>query len=209
MVADGAIDSAPAGGSGLFLPVHVVADWLDRDLADALLDYAIARENAFTPGAIFYEGVRSVDPAQRNVVRLGKLGPFHSLLVERALAEKPNLERALGVPAFTASEVEIEMASHGEGAHFRRHIDTFVAGNRVARPRVLTLVFYLNRTPKAYSGGALRMHALGGTGVRDVTPEHNLLVAFPANAPHSVEPVQCPGDAFADRRFAVNIWIHA
>jgi Rps23 Pro-64 3,4-dihydroxylase Tpa1-like proline 4-hydroxylase len=52
------------------------------------------------------------------------------------------------------------------------------------------------------------MYALGGGGARDILPDHNLLVAFPSIAPHSVDMVSCPRGAFADRRFAINIWIH-
>jgi len=31
------------------------------------------------------------------------------------------------------------------------------------------------------------MHSIAGPAVREIVPEHNLLVAFPAIAPHSVE----------------------
>jgi SM-20-related protein len=41
-----------------------------------------------------------------------------------------------------------------------------------------------------------------------VEPEHNRLVAFPAFVPHEVVPISCPGNAFADRRFSINCWLH-
>lgn len=193
---------------GLLFPLHAIADWAEDALADGVLDFAIAQEAAFAPGQIFYQGAQRIDPAVRDVLRLNTLGPYHATIEERALAEKPNLERALGVPGFTVSRVEIELAAHGDGAHFNRHIDTLIMRNRRPKPRILTLIWYLHRRPKAFSGGTLRMHAIGGERVRDVAPDHNLLIAFPSNAPHSVRPVECPGNAFADRRFAVNIWIH-
>ena len=196
------------GTAGLFLPVACEPDWLDAETADALLDYAIAREAAFQQGSVVYGGEDHINPALRNVLKLADLGPYVTPLKRRARAAKPVLEQMLGVAGFSPSSFEMEIAAHGDGARFVRHIDTFTADNRASRPRILTLILYLNRRPKQYSGGALRLHSLDGQGVREIVPEHNLLVAFPAIAPHSVQTVRSPGDAFADRRFAVNIWIH-
>lgn len=111
------------------------------------------------------------------------------------------------MPTFTASSVEIQLAAHGDGAHFQRHVDTFTVENKRLNPRVLTLVLYLHRQPRGFSGGALRMHALDRPAVHDIAPDHNRLAAFPSIAQHSVEPIVCPSHAFADRRFAVNMWI--
>jgi SM-20-related protein len=33
------------------------------------------------------------------------------------------------------------------------------------------------------------------------------LLVFPSSARHEVETISCPGGAFADSRFAVNIWL--
>jgi Rps23 Pro-64 3,4-dihydroxylase Tpa1-like proline 4-hydroxylase len=201
-------ENSSDSGPSLFLPVECEPEWLDAGLADALLDYAIANEAAFRPGSVVYGGKDQINPALRNVLKLADLGPYFALLRRRALAAKPALEQKLGVASFPASAFEMEIAAHGDGARFVRHIDTFTGAGRWPRPRVLTLILYLNRRPKQYSGGALRMHALGGPGVRQIVPEHNLLVAFSAAAPHSVETVHSSGGVFADRRFAVNIWIH-
>lgn len=198
---------SPAG-SGRLLPCHTQPDWLPPDMADALLDYGIANEVRFRPGSIMHSGKLTVDETIRQVSVLGHLGPFHAAMVKAALAAKPRLETLFGMPAFTASQVEIEMAAHGDGAHFQQHIDTFAVGHNRPNPRVLTLVLYLHRRPRGFVGGALRLHALGGTAIRDIAPDHNQLAAFPSFAPHSVQRLTCPGGAFADRRFAINMWIH-
>lgn len=197
----------PANG-GLFLPHDVQSDWLPSPLADALLEYAIANESRFCPGSILHSGKVMVDETIRQVSVLPHLGPFHEQVTRAALTAQPMLERLFGMPAFTASEVEIEMAAHGDGAHFQQHIDTFVVVNRCPNPRVLTLVLYLHRQPRGFTGGALRLHALGGEAFQDIMPDHNRLAAFPSILPHSVQRLTCPGNAFADRRFAVNMWIH-
>lgn len=198
----------PPAASGLLLPYHTQADWLPPDLADALLDHAIANEARFQPGSIMQSGRLTADETIRQVSVLEHLGPFQERVTEAALAAKPLLETLFGIPAFTASRVEIELAAHGDGAHFQQHIDTFVVVNKRPNPRILTLVLYLHRRPRRFAGGALRLHALGGAAIRDIAPDHNLLAAFPSFAPHSVQRLTCPGGAFADRRFAVNIWIH-
>ena len=194
--------------AGRFLPSLVRADWLDAGLADALLAYAVACEARFEPAGVLHDGAPRVDKRLRDALKLTDLGRFAAPLKACALSAKPDLADAFGVPSFAVTEVETELAAHGDGAHFGRHIDTFVVVNRAATPRILTLVLYLNRRPRAYGGGAIRLHALGSAAVKDIVPEHNLLVAFPSIAPHSVERITCPTSDFADRRFAVNIWLH-
>lgn len=200
--------SAAPRTSSHFLPHLTLDGWLPPEMAGALLEHAIAREGDFRPGRILHTGKITVDDSIRRVSVLAHLGPFHEAVTEAALAIQPRLTGLFGIPAFTPSQVEIEMAAHGDGAHFQQHVDTFVAVNRRPNPRVLTLVLYLHRTPRQFTGGALRLHALGGTASHDITPDHNRLAAFPSIAPHSVQPLACPCDDFADRRFAVNMWIH-
>jgi SM-20-related protein len=198
----------PPADAGRFLPHHTQPDWLPPDMADALLHHAIAHEGRFRSGSILHSGKVMVDASIRQVSVLNHLGPFHTLMTDAALAAKPMLETLFGIPAFTATQVEIEMAAHGDGAHFQQHVDTFVVVNKRPNPRVLTLVLYLHRRPRAFAGGALCLHALGSAATRDITPDHNRLVAFPSIARHSVQRLTCPGGTFADRRFAVNMWIH-
>ncbi|MEI9991740.1 MAG: 2OG-Fe(II) oxygenase [Rhizomicrobium sp.] len=202
--------SATAGdrGRGGFLPTLAKPDWLRPEAADALLRYAIEQEKCYVPAAVLHEGAVRVDANLRSALKLPGLGPFEALLKSRALDIKSELQQAFGMNPFEATQVEIEMVSHGDGAHFRRHVDTFLGTVRQRRPRILTLVLYLNRRPAGFTGGALRMYAVGTPQTRDILPDHNLMVAFPSIAPHSVEPILCRDGAFADRRFAVNMWIH-
>lgn len=199
---------APLKGPGLLLPWHTQPDWLPGDMAEALVDYAIENEGRFRAGEIMHNGTVTVDDTIRQVSVLGDLGPFQTVLTDAALASKPMLVARFGMPDFTASQVEIELAAHGDAAHFQQHVDTFVGGQNRPNPRVLTLVLYLHRQPRGFTGGALRFHALGGTATHDIAPEHNLLTAFPSVAPHSVQRLACPSGVFADRRFAINMWIH-
>lgn len=104
----------------------------------------------------------------------------------------------------------MELAAHGDGDFYRRHIDTFIRGEVTGTDRVLTAVYYFHARPKAFTGGELRLHSFrspddGGSWV-DIEPAHDSLLLFPAWAPHEVRPVSCPGGDFAQSRFAINCW---
>ena len=51
------------------------------------------------------------------------------------------------------------------------------------------------------------MFDLGGAETIEIEPAHDSLLAFPSSARHEVETIACPGGAFADSRFALNIWL--
>ena len=75
---------------------------------------------------------------------------------------------------------------------------------------VLSGVYYFNAEPKAFTGGALRLHAIGGKNGEnfvDIEPVRNGLLVFPAWAPHEVLPVSCPSKRFINSRFAINCWV--
>lgn len=119
--------------------------------------------------------------------------------------------RDLRLPRIQLATLELEMVEHGDGAFYREHIDT--ATDRPGSPTVRALagVYYFHRVPKGFSGGELRLHAVapapeGQRAFIDIAPDRDLLVLFPAWAPHEVRPVSCPSGAFLDSRFAINCW---
>jgi Rps23 Pro-64 3,4-dihydroxylase Tpa1-like proline 4-hydroxylase len=134
------------------------------------------------------------------------LGDIRALLQARALAVLPSVLPALGMPPFTPREVQVELAAHGDGGFYGPHVDTTLGSPAPPRPRRFTLVYYLHRRPRAFSGGALRLLALNGAFL-DVEPAHDLAAAFPSWLPHEVRPVAVPGGDFADSRFSFNIWM--
>ena len=109
--------------------------------------------------------------------------------------------------AFEVSQVELELMAHGDGAFYKRHLDTQTGGDARSR-RLVSGVYYFNHRPKAFSGGALRLYAIGDDDrFIVIEPVHNSLLVFPSWAPHEVMPVSCPSKAFVDSRFAVNCWL--
>ena len=122
----------------------------------------------------------------------------------------PDLVAKLGATPVEAPTLELQLVAHNEGAFYKRHIDTQTASER-NYVRVLSAVYYFHATPKMFSGGALRLYAIGdpqGQTFIDVEPAHNTLLVFPSWAPHEVMPVNCPSGRFADSRFTINCWVH-
>jgi len=194
-----------------FLPRRVIPGWLGEARAAGLLAYALDNESRFVPAGIEGGGMGArIDAKVRQSLKLDDLGVHRRALKERILQTLPALEADLGHLQAAPKAITLEMVAHGDGAYFRPHLDTVVGAGALERKgrRRLSLVYYLHRRPKAFSGGNLRFYSLGGEAWRDVVPEHDLMVAFPSWAEHSVEPVAAPSRRFADSRFAINAWIY-
>lgn len=194
----------------MFLPRQTFPGWLGEEKASAILDYALANEARFAPSRVSDAAAPTTDPSIRASLLLDDLGPHRSFLVERVLATLGGLEAGLGRLAGEPRAITTELVAHGEGAHFLPHIDTATgpgASERKGRRR-FSLIYYLHRQPKGFTGGYLRFYSLSGAAWQDVVPRHDMMIAFPSWAMHSVEPVAVASRAFADSRFAVNIWVY-
>ena len=120
--------------------------------------------------------------------------------------------------------VELELAAHGDGAHYQAHVDVLrgldgkLLGKEYGEVRLLSAVYYFYSEPKAFTGGALRIYRMG-LGAKeasndpanyvDLQPVQNSLVVFPAWALHEVRPVSVPSGEFEHYRFALNCWFCA
>src|SRR6185437_7892063 len=201
-------EAAPTRPARSYMPpFHVLPGFLTPAEAAQLLAHAAAKEAAFAATEVGVAGRGRVDPSfrvSRGCRDLGEAGP---LLEQRLRAIAPELTAELRVTPFEVSGVELQLVAHGDGAFYRRHIDTQTAAD-VQHMRALSGVYYAHREPKGFAGGALRLYAIGDERrFVDVEPVHNALVVFPAWAPHEVMPVSCPSGAFTDSRFAVNCWL--
>ena len=205
--ADEAMPTRPV--RSIMPPFRVLADFLDAADADRLLDHVAAREAAFAPTEVGHGDKARLDPAIRVSTSIADLGAFRPLLKTRLKGMAAELTAELKLTPFATARVELELVAHGDGAFYRRHIDTQTLGER-AHLRVLSGVYYFHRRPKGFTGGALRLYAIGDAErFTDIEPVHNTLVVFPAWAPHEVRPVACPSGQFMDSRFAINCWLHA
>jgi Rps23 Pro-64 3,4-dihydroxylase Tpa1-like proline 4-hydroxylase len=198
-----------ASSRGLMPPYVVLRDFLDEATLAGLLAFTLSKQSDFVPTRVVG---KAVDPSIRISNGLRELGGYRALIKDKILGLVPGLIARLQVTPFEACAVEMELVAHGDGAFYKRHVDTQTAIYKdVDRIRVLSGVYYLNAEPKAFAGGALRLFAIGGRPDQDfvdIEPLHNCLLVFPSWAPHEVMPVSCPSQRFIDSRFAINCWVH-
>jgi predicted 2-oxoglutarate/Fe(II)-dependent dioxygenase YbiX len=192
----------------VFLPHAVLPDFLPLADNRALLAHALRHRDRFTPARVVGGLVK---PDLRQALAWCDFGPLKAVLEQAILARIPELFATLRIPVFAVDRLETEMVAHGDGAHFHMHMDVHPEKLGRYSDRRLSTVYYFHREPVGFSGGFLRMHALGalrGDAGVDVAPGQNHLVAFPSLAPHEVTRVRCPSGAFEDSRFAINCWVY-
>lgn len=199
--------AAPRAKLSIVLPHAVRRNFLPEETVAALLDFADRHQADFVPSRV---GRKKFDPAFRVSLRTRELGAFQQIIESEILAILPMLIDELRVTPFQANRLGTELVAHGDGAFYKRHIDTATASDRDAnRSRALSAVYYFYAEPKAFSGGALRLYGIGAdAGCVDIEPVCNSLLVFPSWAPHEVMPVHCPSRRFIDARFAINCWVH-
>jgi SM-20-related protein len=193
---------------GLMPPYLVLRDFLDRATAADLLAYSLANEHLFEPTKV---GRRNrLDPSFRISAATRELGRFRPLLKTKILELVPDLVARLRTSPVPSPKIELQLVAHNDGAFYKRHIDTLMVANRHG-VRVLSGVYYYNAEPKAFSGGAFRLYAIGDAdyaAFTDIEPVHNSLLVFPSWAPHEVTPIGCPSKRFADSRFTVTCMVN-
>lgn len=201
---------------GLIPPYIVLRDFLDEETVAELLDYTISHQSDFAPTRVFVPTTASQnqdsDPPYRVSTGLRNLGKFRKVFQTKILDLVPRFVTEMRATPVEEPKCETELVAHGDGAFYKRHIDTVTASYQDTELiRVLSGVYYFNTEPKAFTGGALRLHAIGGKKGEnsvDIAPLRNSLLVFLAWAPHEVLPVSCPSKRFIDSRFAVNCWVH-
>jgi SM-20-related protein len=199
-----------APGRSLMPPYLVLRDFLDDATVAGLLEYALSHEHAFEPTKVYDLEEGTTDPAIRVSEGTRNLGEFSRILKSKILELVPDLISKLRATSVEAPKLELQLVAHNHGAFYKRHIDTQTVTKR-KDIRVLSGVYYFHTKPKGFTGGALRLYAIGEPASQtfvDIEPAHNTFLVFPSWAPHEVMPVICPSKRFIDSRFAINCWVH-
>ena len=191
-------------------PYCVLQGFLDEPTVAGLFEYTLAHERAFTATGVGRLDAQRIDPAIRVSLATRDLGPYKQTFKSRMRGLTSDIIAKLRVTPVESPSFELQLVAHNDGAFFKSHIDTQTASD-TRSVRVLSGVYYFHSEPKAFSGGALRLYALGDPASSkfvDIEPTHNSLLVFPSWVRHEVMPVICPSKRFADSRFAVNCWVH-
>ena len=193
-------------------PPHLVLrEVLDGSELAELLEHVRAQESAFRPTGLTPDGEQkqAVHREFRRSVGLRDVGCAEPLLRSAVYDRAPELMARLGLSVSgTLSTFETQLVAHGDGDFYKLHID-LPTGSYRENVRALSGVFYFHRTPRAFSGGALRIYSIDGRNrFVDIEPTNNTLLLFPPWAPHEVRPVTCPSGRFMDSRFSVNCWVY-
>lgn len=193
------------------MPPHLVLpNFLPAEDAANFLSFAISARDVLTVGQTRVGADRVPREQIRRSLGTRELGPFAALLRTSLGGRLPELCARVGMASMTPDGIELQLVVHRDGDFYKRHVDAGTVAT-IDRHRLLTAVYYMHREPKAFSGGSLRLYAIGDPGYRvftDLEPAHNALVVFPSFAPHEVMPVRCPSTDFADARFSVNCWFY-
>jgi hypothetical protein len=200
---------------GLMPPYLVLHNFLDEDMVVGLFDHAVSHQSDFMPRGVGPNTGIGSDAVNRTIrisTGLRDLGKFRHVLKTKIFGLLPMLVAQLRVSPVDEPSLETDLVAHGDGAFYKRHLDTETTSYRdINRIRILSGVYYFNAKPKAFTGGALRLHAIGGKkgeNFVDIEPVRNSLLFFLSWAPHEILPVSCPSQRFIDSRFAINCWLH-
>lgn len=101
-----------------------------------------------------------------------------------------------------ATHHELVVSRYGHQDFFKRHQDTLWDHLPC---RLVSLIYYINVTPKTFSGGALTLWHQGE--FIKIQPEHNLAVVFPSFAYHEVDVVSLADETWEHGRFSINYWM--
>ncbi|MFD3698418.1 2OG-Fe(II) oxygenase [Streptomyces sp. NPDC058646] len=209
-IGTGVLSSAKSWSPELVVPAPVCRfeNFLGAERSDALLDYAISREEHFAAGTV-------MDPLTGRLSVKGRdslVLPVSSPVLSRHLADcLPLVQEVLGHRTPLSRSLTV-LSSHGEGGHFGVHTD---ASHVPDVATALSAVYYLHRRPRGFGGGQLRLYdtaVRGGRAERaeswrTIEPDHDSLVFFPSSAFHEVVPSTCPSGRFSDHRFTLTTWI--
>jgi SM-20-related protein len=181
-----------------------------------LLEWVFQQRSHFLPSPVI-GGI--IDPTRRVSERLLDLGPMSDVFRDKIRELGTDVFEQTGTPAFEVEYIELEIAAHGDGAHFAVHCDIPIGEGRKPlggdhthrQDRFLSGVYYFHREPKSFSGGQLRLHRFGSDNIpgdyMDIEPVQNSLLIFPSWTSHEVLRIDCPSQAFENYRFAINCWL--
>jgi len=185
-----------------------ISSFLSEEERESFFGEVCANQAAFKPpglapaepgGSMFlYSDSKLSDDSEASIV-----DQVSENLSKRILEALPALFDALEMAPFPVSELQPTMIHGLDGHYGTPHTDDCAGRNK------LTVLYYIHKTPKAFSGGELELYASDSssphgyreTPIARIEQKDNLLLAFASETYHGVAPVQCDSGNFEDGRF--------
>lgn len=172
-----------------------------------LLKYVLDRQNHFVPTST---STGEFDYRQSTILYYTE--EYEHWIVDKVKFFLSKLLEDWQIEPFPISQIEVQLTAHNDGNYYKVHNDN---GSDDAADRLISYVYYFNREPKNFSGGALRIYDLNienglylqAESYQEIQPINNSIVFFPSHFLHEVLPVICPSRQFADSRFTLNGWV--
>lgn len=186
--------------------VHV-RNFLAPDLHDQVLGLALRCETDFCAS-----GVVTNDKDYRRSRVLFDLRESGPLMIAELHKILPWIYQRLGFTRVADATLEMQMTAHNDGDYFKLHNDN---GSADTANRGISYVYYCNREPRGFTGGALRLYDsrvengywVAADSFHTIEPLNNSIVFFASRLLHEVLPIQCASGSFADSRFTMNGWV--
>ena len=198
------LPDTPAPGRPV--PFVYQTDFLPPRRCAALLTFAQANRERFTPGAV--GASRRVNPAVRKAlveqkVTVTEVRPWFETRLRKAFSQA--LPR-MGMCEPGRYRVEMSMSAHRGGDFFVKHIDN---NTHTTRARMVSFAYYFHREPRRFSGGELLLHDSDSDACAftRIEPLGNSIVFFPSWCTHQITRIENDLDDFDGARFAIHGWL--
>ena len=195
------------------VPFVRVENFLTPSEHGQVLDLALAKRSAFSPGKVGAGATRRVRPDKRVGLVAGgdACADISAWFVPKVRNALPSALARLRLDSTLPASIDLQMTAFPDGGYSRPHQDP---SPREYRSQTPLCIYYFHRRPKAFRGGDLLLYDTDvSTGRYDlaafsrIEPIDNSFVIYPRVWFHEVTPVQCAGGGFADARFTVNcLW---
>jgi Rps23 Pro-64 3,4-dihydroxylase Tpa1-like proline 4-hydroxylase len=187
-------------------PFALLKDFLAPEFHDSLLPFIESVRDRFVP---MKGGNKEYQSGHRQALEFPD--PWEGKQRFRTCLAKvlPEAIGRLNLPEFQVGPIEVCIRAYQDGNFFKVHQDSAPSGPYASR--IINFVYYFHKQPRPFTGGDLLLfdtdiqadsHELGR--FTRIVPHDNSLIIFPCNFYHSVVPIRCPSQDFADSRFVIN-----
>lgn len=207
------------------IPCLKIANFFGQEKNKQLFEMTQSMKDAFVPAKIAGAVGSIIDKNIRDALTCNAVGtPIESMFLEAVQSKflhevtDCSCEPICQLSATTVSETQI--SRYGTDQNYDWHIDKLSFRNT---QRVVTLVYWFFKEPKAFEGGELvitneiiyqaelfeshRVDGSKGPSRLTIPVENDCAVIFGCRMPHTVLPVRMTTDAFDSGRFSVNMWL--